>query len=91
MLHRGGLPYGASGGGGWREEGSMVRISVELPDEVAEALARAARENDMTVEALIAEVVTSYVVAYTDGDVLGPLSRPAPRHANQGDRGQVSS
>lgn len=42
----------------------MVRISVELPDEVAEALGRIAQARDTTLEALLVGVITVRVAAY---------------------------
>ena len=39
----------------------MVRISVELPDEVAEALARAAAESQSTREALVVEATRGFL------------------------------
>ena len=39
----------------------MVRISVELPEEVAEALARAAAERQSTREAMLVEAARAFV------------------------------
>jgi predicted transcriptional regulator len=41
----------------------MVRISVDLPDEVAEALARAAAERQSTREAMLLEAARAFVAA----------------------------
>ena len=41
----------------------MVRISVELPEEVAEALARAAAERQSTREAMLVEAARAFVAA----------------------------
>jgi len=42
----------------------MVRISVELPDEVAEALARAAASRSATPESILAEAAHDIVAAH---------------------------
>ncbi len=42
----------------------MVRISVELPDEVAEALGRLAKARATTLEALLVGVIAARVDAY---------------------------
>ena len=39
----------------------MVRISVELPDEVAEALARAAADRQSTREAMLVEAARAFL------------------------------
>jgi predicted transcriptional regulator len=46
----------------------MVRFSVELPEEVAEALARAAAELQSTPEGVAADAVRSFLVAREEAD-----------------------
>jgi predicted transcriptional regulator len=54
----------------------MVRISVELPEEVAEALARAAAERQSTREAMLVEAARAFVAA-EDGFDAAMADHPA--------------
>jgi predicted transcriptional regulator len=57
----------------------MVRISVDLPEEVAEALARAAAEMQSTREALLVEAARDFL-ATADGFDAFMADRPAFEH-----------